>query len=116
MRKLFLTATVCLTGVVWSSGTASGDTLAPSVQTFVVNCGGAAVTFVSPVEPARAAQVVGTTGVGVLQQVVFSDGSGGIVVFEQPSFQALKSSALTTCTLPVPGGTLTLVVLVTPQK
>ncbi len=111
MRGMFLTALICLAAIGWTAGTASGDTSAPNRQTSVLNCGGATVTFVSPVEPARAAQIVGITGVGVLQRLVF----GGSVLFEQPSFHALDPSALTTCTFSIPGGELTFVVLVTPQ-
>jgi hypothetical protein len=111
MRGVLLTALLCLSAIGWTAGTASGDTSAPNRQTFTVNCGGATITFVSAVEPARAAQIVGITGVGVLQRVVF----GGSILFEQPSFRALDPSALTTCTFPVPGGELTFVVLVTPQ-
>ena len=112
MRQLAL-AVVAL-GVA-GAGTLAADNRAPNRQTFVLECSGATVTFVSPVERASAAQIAGATGVGVLQQVVFSDASGSTVLFEQPSFTALRSSALTTCTVAVPEGTLTLTVLVTPQ-
>ena len=111
MKQLFLIVTFC----VAAFGTARADTRAPSAQMFVLECGGATVTFVSPTEPARAAQVLGTTGVGVLQRVVFSDESGETVLFEQPSFDALKPSALKACTLSVSEGTFTFVVLLTPQ-
>lgn len=111
MRQLALAVALCVAG----AGILTADNRAPNRQTFVLECGGATVTFVSPVEPARAAQIVGTTGVGVLQQVLFSDASGATVLFEQPSFKALRSSALTTCTVAVPEGTVTFTVLVTPQ-
>jgi hypothetical protein len=111
MKRLLVNVTAAIIGAVGLSGTALADTRSPHAQTFVLSCGGASVTFVSPVEQARAAQIVGTTGAGILQRVVFS----GTVLFEQPSFQALKPSALTTCTQPVPGGEVTLIVLVTPQ-
>jgi hypothetical protein len=78
------------------------------VQTFTLECGGNTVTVVSPTDAARAAQIVGATGVGVLQRVLFE----GTVLFEQPSFQALKDSAFTTCTQ----DGLTVVVLMTPQR
>jgi hypothetical protein len=111
MRQFFVAAMGCLVGITSMSHMVVADTRAPSTQTFVLECGSATVTVVSPVESARAAQIVGTTGVGVLQQVTFS----GSVLFEQPSFRALKPSALTSCTTAVPGGTLSMVVLVTPQ-
>jgi hypothetical protein len=115
MRQLSLILAVALSSVVWDVPSAGADTRAPSAQIFVLECGGASVTFVSPNEPAQAGQVVSTTGVGVLQRVVFSGSSGETVLFEQPSFQAHKTSALTDCTLAVPGGTVTFVVLATPQ-
>ncbi len=102
-----------LAGVLASSASLLGDTRAPSTQTFVINCGGATVTIVSPVFAALAAQVVGSTGTAILQQVVLSDGT---VIFEHPSFSALKSSALTSCTVALPEGTVTLLVLMTPQR
>lgn len=111
MRRRFTTAAFCMAAVGWFSGMAAADSKAPNRQTFTVSCGGATVTFVSPVEPARAAQIVGTTGVGILQQVSI----GGAVLFEQPSLQALDSSRLTTCTFPTPDGDLTFIVLTTPQ-
>jgi hypothetical protein len=99
-----------------SGGPAMADTNAPSVQTIVLQCGSATVTFVSPIFQARAAQVVGTTGVGVLQRVVITDSSGTTVVFEQPSFSKLAPAKLTTCTDAFPGGTATLTLLMTPQR
>ena len=108
MRKLLGLSAFIAAGVMWNAGSATADTHAPSVQTFTLECGGTTVTVVSPIEAARAAQVVGATGVGVLQRVLFGD----TVLFEQPSFGALKNSALTTCTQ----GELTVVVLITPQS
>ena len=112
MKALVRNAVLCLVGLLATSVAVAGDTNAPNRQTFTMTCGGATVTVVSPVEPARAAQVVGTTGVGILQRVTM----GGAVLFEQPSFQAHDPAALTTCTFPVPGGELTFDVLTTPQS
>lgn len=111
MKRLVQAAVLCLVGVVGASTPLAGDTNAPNRQTFTINCGGATITIVSPVESARAAQIVGTTGAGILQRVTFA----GAVLFEQPSFQAHDPAALTTCTFPVPGGELTFDVLFTPQ-
>jgi hypothetical protein len=115
MRQRFA-MTFFLASLLSSFGPVLADTRGPSAQTFVLECGGETVTVVSPVEPAAAAQVVGTTGVGVLLQVAASDGT---VLFEQPSFQAHNSSpvtALTICTVPLNQDTITLVVLMTPQN
>ena len=111
MRRL-LAATVFIVGGALSSVAVVGDTGAPSRQTFVLDCGGLTITVVSPIEPAAAAQVVGTTGVGVLLRVALSDGT---VLFEQPSFQAHKASAITVCTSSFGTETLTLAVMMTPQ-
>ena len=92
-----------------TSAPAMADTNAPSAQTFVLNCGGTTITFVSPTFAARAAQIVGTTGTAILVRVVDSAGN---VLFEQPSFKALRPSALTTCTL----DGIAFIVLVTPQS
>ena len=99
-----------------TGGAATADTNAPSAQTFVLKCAGVTVTFVSPTFQARAAQVVGTTGVGVLQRVVLTDASGSAVLFEQPSFSRLSPEKLTTCTDSIPGGTVSLTLLTTPQR
>ena len=112
MKRIVPVLTLCVAALGWGSGFAAGDTKGPSTQTLVLECGGATVTVVSPVESARAAQVVGSTGVGVLQQVTLSDGT---VLFEQPSFEAHDPASLTTCTVAVPGDTLTLKVFMTPQ-
>jgi len=112
MRQLYVAVTLCLAGVVGNSGTVAGDTRAPNAQTFEVHCGGSTLTIVSPVFSAKAGQVVGTTGAAVLQYAALSDGT---VLFEHPSFNAHKPSALTTCTLPFPEGTITVVFLMTPQ-
>jgi hypothetical protein len=80
------------------AATAGADTHAPSAQTFVLTCEGSTtpVTFVSPTGAAEAAQILGATGVGILEEVTDSAGN---VFFEHPGFQALSSSvALTTCT------------------
>ncbi len=71
------------------------------------------MTIVSPVFSALAAQIVGTTGVAILQYAVLSDGT---VLYEHPSFKAMKASALTTCTTPLFGGTVTMTVLMSPQN
>jgi hypothetical protein len=115
MRRFTVAVMLSLAGAIWGSGAVSADTRAPSTQTFVIECGGMTVTVVSPVFSARAAQVVGTTGVAILQQVVLYDDFGVTVLFEQPSVRALRASALTTCTLATPEGTLVLTVLMTPQ-
>jgi hypothetical protein len=107
MRTVLGFLTFCAAVVPWSTATIRADTHAPSVQTFTLDCGGHTITVTSPIEAARAAQVVATTGVSVLQQVRFE----GVVLFEQPSFQALKDSAMTTCSQ----DGLTVVVLMTPQ-
>jgi hypothetical protein len=107
MRQILGLLTFCAAIVPWSTASIRADTHAPGVQPFTIECGGSTITLVSPNEPARAAQIVGTTGVAVLQQVLFE----GVVLFEQPSFQALKDSAVTTCTQ----GPVTVVVLMTPQ-
>ena len=107
MRQVLGFLTVCAAIVPWSTASIRADTRAPSLQTFTLECGGSTITVVSPTEAARAAQIVSATGVGVLQQVLFE----GVVLFEQPSFQALKDSAVATCTQ----DTLTVVVLMTPQ-
>ena len=83
------------------------DTRAVSLQTFTLACGGSTITVVSPTEAARAAQIVGATGVGVLQQVLFG-------VSCSSSNQVSRRSrirAVTTCTQDA----LTVVVLMTPQ-
>ena len=107
MRQVLGFLAVCAAIVPWSTASIRADTHAPSRQTITLECGGSTITVVSPTERAEAAQIVGTTGVGVLQQVTFE----GVVLFEQPSFQALKDSALTTCTQDA----LTVVVFMTPQ-
>jgi hypothetical protein len=107
MRQVLGSLAVCAALVPWSSASIKADTNAPNRQTFTLQCGGSTITVVSPVEAARAAQIVDATGVGVLQQVMFE----GVVLFEQPSLQAHKGSALTTCTQDA----LTVVVLMTPQ-
>lgn len=108
MKRFCVVVTICIGVASWSLGSVSADTRAPNAQRFTLECGGATVMVVSPVEAARAAQILGTTGVSILQQVTFS----GTVLFEQPSFRALSPSALTTCTT----GPLTVIVLNTPQS
>lgn len=112
MKKFFVVFTLSLAGVAWGFGTAAGDTRAPSTQNFVMECGGATINIVSPTFSALAAQIVGSTGTAVLQRAVLSDGT---VLFEQPSFQAHKADALTTCTQAFLGETVTVTVLMTPQ-
>ena len=112
MKQIVAVLTLSVAALAWGSGFAAGDTRAPSTQTQVLQCGGATVTIVSPVWSARAAQVVGSTGVGVLQQVALSDGT---VLFEQPSYGAHDPASLTTCTVAFLGETLTLKVFMTPQ-
>jgi hypothetical protein len=118
MRRMRAAVTLVLVVAMglFSGGLATADTNAPSAQTFVLSCGGATVTFVSPTFQAKAAQIVGTTGVGVLQRVVVTDSSGTTVLFEQPSFSKLAAAKLTTCMDAIPGGTVTLIVLTTPQS
>jgi hypothetical protein len=48
MRQLSLILAVALSSVVWDVPSAGADTRAPSAQIFVLECGGASVTFVSP--------------------------------------------------------------------
>ena len=115
MRQILGFLAFCAAAMVWNVASAQADTHAPSTQTFTLVCGSAIVTVVSPTEAARAGQIVGATGVGILQRVLFADSPGETVLFEQPSAQALKASALTSCTQAVPGGVLTVVVLTTPQ-
>jgi hypothetical protein len=107
MRQVLGFLAVCAAIVPWSAASLRADTHAPNRQTFTLQCGGSTITVVSPIEAARAAQIVDATGVGVLQQVTFE----GVVLFEQPSFQAHENSALTTCTQDA----LTVVVFMTPQ-
>src|SRR6185503_11964288 len=107
MRAVVTLVLVVAVGL-FSGGSAMADTHAPSAQTFVLNCAGATVTFVSPTFQAKAAQIVGTTGVGVLLRVVLTDSSGSTVLFEQPSFSKLAPAKLTTCTDSIPGATVTL--------
>jgi hypothetical protein len=107
MRRIFTLIAFGAVAAMLNAARVAADTHAPSAQTFTLACGAATVTVVSPAESARAAQIVDATGVGVLERVLF----GSDVLFEQPSFHALKESALTTCTQDC----LTLVVLMTPQ-
>lgn len=114
MKRLWLGMGLCVAAVMSGSGLVRADTRAPSTQTFVLECDGATVTIVSPTFSAAAAQVVGSTGVSILQRVT----SNGTVLYEHPSFGGLQSSAarLTVCTFPLGGGeSLTLHVLNTPQ-
>jgi hypothetical protein len=96
MKKLFPLVPLCVAVMMWSAGEAGGDTRAPSTQTFVLDCGGTTVTVVSPVFSARAGQVVGTTGVGILQQVVFGDGGRDCAVraTELPGSEAIGTDNL----------------------
>jgi hypothetical protein len=118
MRPMRAVVTLVLVVAIglFSGGLATADTNAPSTQTIVLNCGGTTVTFVSPTFQAKAAQIVGTTGTGVLQRVVVTDSSGTTVLFEQPSFSKLEAEKLTTCTDAIPGATVTLILLATPQR
>jgi hypothetical protein len=112
-----LTTLVLVVAVsIFSGGPAKADTNAPSTQTFVLDCAETTVTFVSPTFHAAAAQIVGTTGVGVLLRVVLTDSSGTTVLFEQPSFSRQTPSKLTTCTQAIPGGTVTFTLLATPRR
>lgn len=102
-----VTLAVLLSLVV--SGVAIADTAAPSSQTFVLDCDGTELTFVSPIEAARAAQLADGTGVGVLQRLSVD---GGPVLFEAPSYAALSARGhLTTCM----ADGLTFEILVTPR-
>jgi hypothetical protein len=115
MKNGALVLGLCLV-LVGSMRTAEADTHAPTTATVVLQCGGETVTFVSPTSSAEAGQVVGSTGVGVLQLVLFVDGSGSTVVFEHPGFHAHKPSKLTTCTETLPEGTLIFVFLQAPLQ
>jgi|SRR5688572_31462295 len=115
MRAMVTVVLVVAMGLL-GGGSAAADTHAPTAQTFVLNCSGSTVTFVSPTFQARAAQIVGTTGVGVLQRVVVTDSSGTTILFEQPSFSNLAPAKLTTCIDAIPGATVMLTLLATPQK
>lgn len=113
MRQLVVVGALFIVGVFSHSETVVADTKAPSTQRFSMTCGGVTVTIVSPTFSARAGQVVGATGVGVLQRVTLADGT---VLFEQPSFEAHDASALATCTSVFGEDTLTFNVLMTPQR
>lgn len=115
MRKVGVAVAFCLAVAVWTATTVVADTRGPNTDTFVLDCGGATFTIVTP-HVGRAGQIVGTTGVVVFQQVVITDASGETVLFEQGSFTALDPSVLTTCTTPIPGGTFTFVVMITPPN
>jgi hypothetical protein len=105
-RLLVIGAITSAAFVMGSS--ARADTHAPSAQMFTQTCGDTTITLVSPTERAEAAQVVGTTGTGILELVTDGDGN---VLFEHPSYKALRPDKLTTCT----EDGLTFVVLMTPQ-
>jgi hypothetical protein len=94
-RTLLLMICAIAAVALTTGNSALADTHAPSTQTFTQTCGGTTITVVSPTEHAEAAQVVGTTGTGILELV--EDGNGN-VLFEHPSYEALRSDKLTTCT------------------
>ena len=84
------------------------DTGAPTAQTFVLDCNGQTVTFVSPVEHALAAQVTGSNSVGILLRLTFENQ----VLFELPASRRLPAGLITTCT----DGPLTFTLLLTPPR
>jgi xanthine/CO dehydrogenase XdhC/CoxF family maturation factor len=91
-----------------STSVVRADTGSPHAQTSVLDCNGQLVTFVSPVEPALAAQVTGTTNVGILLRLTFD----GEVLFELPASRRLPAGLVTTCT----DGPLTFTILLTPPS
>jgi xanthine/CO dehydrogenase XdhC/CoxF family maturation factor len=109
MRTMLLGLTAALlTGATAFTSVARADTGAPTAQTFVLNCNGQVVTFVSPVEAALAAQVTESTSVGILLRLTFD----GEVLFELPASRRLPVGLVTTCT----DGPFTFTVLITPPR
>jgi len=109
MKRILALAMLFLVYALAIAGSAVADTKAPSSQQFQLTCGGNPVTFVSPVGPAEAAQIVGGTGVGILQEIVSPSGD---VLFQHQSSGALNPNKLTTCS---DGDGFTYIILVTPQ-
>jgi hypothetical protein len=96
---------------------AFADTRAPSRQTFTLSCGGTTVTFVSPSDAAAAAQVTSSTGVGILEELTLTNGSGTAVLFQTHEASTISSVAtVTDCTQSTAAGVFTFVVLITPQR
>jgi hypothetical protein len=105
---LLAVTTVALTVIGTLPTVVRADTGAPSAQTFVLDCNGQTITFISPVEHALAAQAVGSTTVGILLRLTF----GSDVLFALPASQHLPAGIIKTCT----DGPLTFTLLLTPAR